>query len=587
MNALKLTTLFLFGASLAGCGQDAAQPEAPAAEAAAQDQAAPPVPEVASNPNRDAYFGDLHVHTRYSFDAFIFGTRATPDDAYGFAKGGALQHASGMEMQMKKPLDFQAVTDHATYLGMLPAMYDVASAVGGHPLSVALRKASAGDASAASEEALLPPHEGDAGRGLSAPPGLPGGDAVLAAFNAFLPRIGGRLQEPDDLLNLDIVRSAWHDIMAAAQRHNDPGNFTTFIGYEFTSSGPEAENLHRNVIFRDLGPEMPHSVLNSRNPENLWAWLDGLRAQGVEGLAIPHNSNGSNGWMFGSTYYQSDEPMDAPYAEQRMRNEPLVEVTQVKGTSDTHPLLSPNDEWADFEIMPTRVGSTLPSQPQGSYVREAWRNGLAMEAAEGFNPYRFGLIGSSDTHNAAGSFEEDNYWSKVGLVDATPQLRGSAPLPEPAQDGSLYLDSVAATWGASGLAGVWAESNTRQAIYDAFRRKETFATSGPHIRVRFFAGYALQETMADAPDRIAAAYEAGVHMGGDLLADGESAPGFFLWAMRDADAAPLQRAQIIKGWVQDGETFEQVFDVACSDGGEVDHNTHRCQDNGASVDLAT
>ena len=585
MNALKLAPLLLFIAALAGCGQDATQPEAPAADLEAE--AAPPAPEIASNPNRNAYFGDLHVHTRYSFDAFIFGTRATPDDAYGFAKGGGLRHVSGLEMKMNKPLDFQAVTDHATYLGMLPAMFDAASAVGGHPLSVALREASSGEISSSVVESLSPPNDGVLDRQLSAPPGLAGGEAVLAAFNAFLPRIGGRLAEPDDLLNLDIVRDAWHDIMAAAQRHNDPGNFTTFIGYEFTSSGPQFENLHRNVIFRDAGPQMPHSVLDSANPEDLWTWLDGLRAQGVEGLAIPHNSNGSSGWMFDSTYHQSDKPMDAPYAEQRMRNEPLVEVTQVKGTSDTHPLLSPNDEWADFEIMPVRVGSTLPSQPQGSYVREALRNGLAMEEADGFNPYRFGLIGSSDTHNAAGSFEEDNYWSKVAMVDATPQLRGSVPMSEPTQDGGPYFDSVAATWGASGLAAVWAESNTREAIYDAFRRKEAFATSGPHIRVRFFAGYGLQEALAEAPDRIAAAYEAGVPMGGDLMADGESSPGFFVWAMRDADAAPLQRAQIIKGWVQDDETFDQVFDVACADGGEVDAETHRCPDNGAAVDLAT
>ena len=542
-------------AALAGCGQEAAQERSAASETPAA--APPPAPVIESNPNKNAYFGDLHVHTQYSFDAFLFGTRATPDDAYAFAKGGALQHAAGQQMQLRKPLDFQAVTDHATYLGMMPAMYDETTKAGAHPVAKTLR------------EAKTPAEIG-------------------AAFQSVLPRIGGALEEPDDLLDLGVVRDAWAKIIESADRHNDPGNFTTFIGYEYTTSGPEFENLHRNVIFRGSeAPEVPFSRLDSLNPEDLWDWMDGLRSQGIETLAIPHNSNGSDGWMFERTY-RSGEPMDAAYAEQRMRNEPLVEVTQVKGTSDAHPLLSPNDEWADFEIMPVRVGTLLPSQPEGSYVRTAYLDGLEMEEADGLNPYRFGLIGASDTHNAAGSFAEDDYWSKTGLIDATGQLRGSVPLDEPTEDGDLYNPTMGAWyWGASGLAGVWAESNTRDAIYDAFRRKETFATSGPRIRVRFFAGYGINDGLLNAEDLIAAAYAAGTPMGGDLLAEGEAAPGFFAWALGDADSAPLQRLQIIKGWIAEGEAQEQVFDIACSDGGAVDPATHRCPDNGASVDLAT
>jgi len=269
-----------------------------------------------------------------------------------------------------------------------------------------------------------------------------------------------------------------------------------------------------------------------------------------------------------------------------MRNEPLVENTQVKGTSDTHPLLSPNDEWADFEIMPIRVASTLPSKPQGSYVREAYLNGLRMETESGFNPYKFGVIGSSDTHNAAGSFEEDNYWSKTGVLDIEPQLRGSVPLDEPGQDGEPYANGASKYWGGSGLAGVWAEANTRDAIYAAFRRKETFSTSGPHIKLRFFAGFGLTADMVNAADGISRLYKAAVPMGSDLLANGSSAPSFFLWASRDVDSAPLQRLQVIKGWIEDGESKEQVFDVACSGGGAVDPQTHRCPDNGAQVDLS-
>ena len=255
------------------------------------------------------------------------------------------------------------------------------------------------------------------------------------------------------------------------------------------------------------------------NPEDLWAWMDGLRADGIESLAIPHNSNESNGLMFRRTTF-TGEPLDAAYAEQRMRNEPLVEVTQVKGTSETHPLLSPTDEWADFEIFPYRsnvAAPAQPSQPEGSYVREAYLAGLEMEETAGFNPFRFGLIGSSDTHNAASSPEESRFASKIGLADGTPEARGSVPLAE----GAGYADRRFGLWGASGLAGVWAEKNDREAIYDALRRKETFATSGPRIRVRFFAGYELPETLAEGDAAISRAYAGGVPMGADL----EAVPG--------------------------------------------------------------
>jgi hypothetical protein len=218
-----------------------------------------------------------------------------------------------------------------------------------------------------------------------------------------------------------------------------------------------------------------------------------------------------------------------------MRNEPIVEVTQVKGTSDTHPALSPNDEWSDFEIMKVRIGSNIPSDYPGSYVREAYRHGLELEEQRGLNPYRFGLIGSSDTHVAAGSFDEDNYWSKVGLLDATPELRGSVPMQEPAADGSRYRATYYQDWGASGLAGIWAEENTRDSLFDALRRKETFATTGPRMRVRFFAGYDYTDALLSDPAMIAKAYAGGVTMGGDLLARAGAGP-FLVWATADPAA---------------------------------------------------
>jgi hypothetical protein len=293
--------------------------------------------------------------------------------------------------------------------------------------------------------------------------------------------------------------------------------------------------------------------------------------------------------------------LDDNYVEQRSRNEPLVEMTQVKGTSDTHPLLSLNDEWADFEIAPYRVATKLYSEPAGGFVRDAYLRGLKL-ASDGIeNPYKFGLIGSSDTHVAGGSDKEVSFFSKAGLMDSNAERRGSVPtnllrssiynwvapgLVKEVEGRDYMALSSFEYWSASGLAAVWAEENTREAIYDAFRRKETFATTGPRIKVRFFAGYDFDESLLNAPDLVTLAYQNGVTMGTDLMASEGKAPQFLVWAARDASSAALQRVQIIKGYEKDGETFEQVYDVACSDGLEVDQKTHRCPDNGAKVDLA-
>jgi hypothetical protein len=531
---------------------DAATEVAPAAPVDA------PAPQVPSDPNRMALFGDLHVHTGLSFDAYIFGTRSTPDSAYEYAKGQPLQHPAGFAMQLKAPLDFQAVTDHDLFMGVIRAMDDPNTKVGQHPLGKELQSADTPQA-----------------RG--------------ALFQKIIPFLRGNSEDSKAFLDEAIMRDAWKEVVDAAARHNQPGKFTTFIGYEYTSSGPERENLHRNVFFKDAGPDLPFSVLTSNNPEDLWDWLDTQRDAGREGLAIPHNSNGSNGMMFDNKQMDGS-PLSALYAEQRMRNEPLVEVTQVKGTSETHPLLSPNDEWADFELMEVRIATMLPSKAPGSYVREALRNGLVMQATLGFNPYKFGMVAASDTHVGAGSFDEHNYWSKAGFIDGTAELRGSVPLQTPGPDGNAYVvGNSFDTWAASGLAGVWAESNTRDSIFEAFRRKETFATTGPRIRVRLFGGFGLGQV---ASGDVAALYAKGVPQGSDLppmqaADDARQAPVFHATALRDSASAPLQRLQIVKGWVENGAGREQVFDVACADGLTPDPNTHRCPDNGATVDVHT
>jgi hypothetical protein len=510
---------------------------------------------------RNAYFGDLHVHTRYSFDAYIFNVRTDPNDAYRYAKGEPLQHAFGYPIRLRgAPLDFMAVTDHATYMGVLHAMGDA-----NHPLA----KTDLAKQLISSDPAIF-----------------------LPAFRQVAQSIITGEADPR-LEHTDVKRDTWQKEIEAAERHNEPGVFTTFIGYEYTSMPPY--NLHRNVIFRGTqAPDMPFAATDSLNPEDLWRWMDELRDKGMESLAIPHNSNWSNGLMFQRTTFAGD-PLDAAYAEVRMRNEPIVEMTQVKGTSDTHPLLSPNDEWADFEIFADEpeIFSTFDAENhaislEGSYVRDALKTGLQFEANENFNPYRFGLIGASDTHNAGAPYEEQSYYSKTGINDGLPVRRGSV-LPEGVASWEAFDDLPAdkkppgylADWSASGLAGVWAEQNTRESLYDAMRRKEVFATSGTRIRVRFFAGPGLTATSDSAT-----LYARGVPMGGDLNRSGKS-PTFIAHALRDPQSAWLQRLQIVKGWIEDGNTKEAVFDIACSDGASPDRKTHRCPDNGATVDLNT
>lgn len=534
----------------------------------------------AMNADRKAYFGDLHVHTKYSFDAYAFGTLATPYDAYRYAQGEAIKHPGGFEVKMRAPLDFYAVTDHAMFLGLV--------------------EASANTSTEFSKTSVAQPLHN-----LNAPDNLTTESIAqrTTAFRTFLPAVAAAVTEGK--ISVDQVegvgRSAWADSVRAADKHYNPGTFTTFAAYEYTSSTQEMGNLHRNVIFRGTEklPAIPFSRFHSQNPEGLWDWMDDLREQGIESLAIPHNSNGSNGAMFEMVDWAKN-PIDDSYADQRLRNEPLVEITQVKGTSDTHPSLSAEDEWADFEIMPYRVATTLPSAPPGSYVRDAYLRGLKLADSGIANPYRFGLVGASDTHTAAISIDESNFFSKVGLLDSNGVLRGSLPIPvstdgtfRSARDqtytddnGRVFSTGGPETWSASGLAAVWAEENTREAIYEAFRRKETFATTGPRIKVRLFAGYDYKKKMLKAHDVFEQAYAGGVTMGNDLIPQGDKTPRFLAWATRDEAAAPLQRLQIIKGWIENGEPTEQVYDVACSKG-KPNRKTHRCPDNSAKVDISS
>ncbi|WP_428410396.1 DUF3604 domain-containing protein [Hyphococcus sp.] len=544
--------------ALSGCSHEDTQDGGGANSSALQEKQTEATPEPAPNPLRNVYFGDLHLHTRNSYDAYLFNVRATPDDAYIYAKGGTIKHAAGFDLRLNSgPLDFLAVTDHAEYLGVLKAI----NTPGTEYSKVSYA------------EDLFSEDRGK----------------IIAAFGHFVDSLlSGEIMP--ELSDMTATRSAWQDTVDSAARHNNPGVFTTFIGYEFTPL-PEFRNLHRNVIFEDANaPAIPFSALDSQNPEDLWRWLDQKRADGVEALAIPHNSNASDGTMFERTKWDG-QPIDRAYAELRMRNEPLVEVIQTKGQSETMPLLSPNDEFAGFEVMDLYVGVNKEVTTfAGGYVRDALKRGLEIDSEVGANPYKMGIVAGSDGHNAASPYEEDNYFANHGMLDWKSDFRGSVQPADYESWGAYYADGKPAprTMGSGGLTGVWAEENSRPSIYAALRRKETFGTSGPRIRVRLFAGYGFNGVDLATDEGVRTAYENGVPMGGELLGKAGQAPQFAVIAMRDVHSAPLQRIQIVKGWRDEtGKSFEKVFDVACADGGAVGPATQRCPDNGATVDLQT
>ena len=535
----------------------------------------------APNPYKNAYFGDLHVHTENSFDAYTFGTIASPNDAYKYARGKAIKHPTGYLIQLSRPLDFYAVTDHGIFMGIIKEAADTTSKISSYELAKPLHNLNEN----VNSDIL----------------------SIISRANKFRPfaqKLGNSIQDGTIAAKLlqEVSSNVWQKTIKAADEAYVPGTFTTFAAYEYTSSVEIYDNyLHRNVIFRDT-KNLPKKLFtrgDSLNPEDLWDWMDVLRKNGVESLAIPHNSNISGGAAFPLTYYNGD-PIDEDYAVQRANNEPLVEVTQAKGTSEAHPLLSKNDEWTSFEI-PVEKQAKLLENAKGSYVRDAYLRGLSLSKKGITNPYKFGLTAASDTHVAGGSYSEETFFSKIGVLDGTPELRGSVPFnwalakaakifrPEAfaeinGKDYLAFSDRLIG-FSASGLTGVWAKENTREEIYDAFRRKETFATSGPRIKIRFFSGYEFEDSDLKDLNLLETAYSNNLSMGSTVNIEEGKEPRFFVWAISDPLGAPLQRVQIIKGWLEDGLHKEKVFDVACSDGLSVDPLTNRCPDNEARVNL--
>ena len=526
-NKLKLS---VFGAvavlALAGCSKTAETEKKPAVVAPAASTA---VALPAANPERNAYFGDVHVHTGWSFDGFTNGSKTTPTDAYAWAQGKEITNSGfGGTIQIQTPLDFYMVSDHAEFMGVFNQMANPDSPLSKHELAKGVTSTDA--------------------------------NTRLQTFAGILRDMSAGKRDPA-LENPVLARTVWAEIVKAADANYKPGKFTTFAGFEWTSN-PKQRNLHRVVVFRDTAklPDMVLSALDSDDPETLWKWMGDLRAKGSTLLAIPHNGNASDGRMFELVKFDG-KPLDAAYNKTRAMNEPLYEITQIKGTSETHPALSPNDEFANFEQWDYTLSADAerPTHRNGSFARQALLDGMAQELKGNGNPFKYGFIGDTDTHNAAASNEEFNYTGKFAFEnDAKDRMMGQPGQPK----GQIQQIRE---FSSGGLAGVWAEQNTREAIYDAMLRKETFGTSGPMIKVRFFGSGELGAEDAKRPDFIKLAYAKGVPMGGDLKLPAAKAPTFFAMAIKDPKSGNLDRVQIVKGWLDaKGVQHEKIFDVAWS-----------------------
>ena len=502
-------------------------------------------------------WGDTHLHTALSLDARSAGVILTHDDAYRFAKGEEIITSNGMRARIGQPLDWLVITDHSDSMG---AMNEVVS---GNPLL------------------LTDPKVRDWHERINQ------GGAV--ALNAGLEIVEEFSQgnTPEVMLSTDFQRQIWDGVLDAAEAHYVPGSFTSIIGFEWTST-PEGNNLHRNILFRDganrAGQVLPLTVAEGVDPRNLWAWMENYESKtGGQMLALAHNGNLSNGIMFPVDTLEFGEPMNADYIEQRARWEPLYEITQIKGDGETHPFLSPNDEFADYETWDRNNLGPVPKEDhmlQYEYAREALKNGLRLEAQFGLNPYQFGLSGATDSHTGMATAEENNFFGKHSLTE---------PNPARLTTDVGHFESV--SWpgwyqASSGYTAVWATENTREAIFDAMMRKETYATTGPRITVRFFGGFDF--VPEDALSRLPAneGYARGVPMGGNLPPAPEGkAPTFLVGALRDAYSGNLDRIQIVKGWLNaDGTTSEKVYDVACAQRSIVNN---MCDgDVGNTVDVA-
>jgi len=509
-------------------------------------------------------WGDTHLHTSYSTDAALLGNTLDPAQAYRFARGETVTSSTGLRVRLVKPLDFLVVADHSENLGLAPMM-------------------------AESTPELL---AGEFGRQLHEL--FQSGD-LLQAMTFY----DGQVAQGKDPLPLSdsLKSSMWRRMTRAAEDSNFPGVFSALIGYEWTGT-PGGSNLHRNVIYRDdsslADQVLPFTAFESANPEQLWNWMASYEEKtGGSVLAIPHNGNLSNGLMFDDVTLDSQRALTADYARRRMRWEPVYEVTQMKGDGEAHPQLSPADAFADFETWDTGsfVQAKKPGMIAREYAREALKRGLAYDRKLGANPFKFGMLGSTDSHTSLATSREENFFGKAPPFEPSADSTRLAEniighYPDP--DGIDYAIAHARA-SASGLTAVWASDNTREGVWDALKRKEVYATTGTRIAVRLFAGWKLRATDLNRGDLAAYGYANGVPMGGELRnASRGDAPAFIIQALRDPDGANLDRIQVIKGWVDDdGASHERVYDVAVSSGRTIDAEGRCKTPVGSTVDART
>ena len=514
-------------------------------------------------PNR-VFFGDTHLHTSFSMDAGAFGARLGPEDAYRFARGEEVESSTAGRARLSRPLDFLVVADHSDNMGFFP------------------------DLNAGAQHLLSDPTGKEWYDKVQAGQGVEVAFEIIDSFS--------RATFPEAIMyypDTKPYKDAWTKTIAAAEKYNDPGHFTAFIGYEWTSQVPPGQNLHRVVIYRDDASKASQTVpattyppQGSTDPEYLWELLQAYEDKtGGDVLAIAHNGNLSNGLMFPMINPVDNKPLTEQYVQTRAKWEPLYEATQIKGDGEAHPMLSPNDEYADFGTWDKGNLNLSEAKKDEMLVHEYARSGLQLgmqlEEKLGTNPYKFGMIGSTDSHTGLTTADDDNFFGKHAGSEPSAE-RYEHPFAEFGDMKILNWETLA-----SGYAAVWATENTREAIFDAMERRETYATTGPRMMVRFFGGWDFQEADASTRQPATVGYQKGVPMGGDLrnAPDGAS-PTFLVAALKDPIGGNLDRVQIVKGWVDGDQRHERVYDVVVSDGREINAQG-RCETPvGNTVDVA-
>jgi hypothetical protein len=535
--ARKALALLLIGASvvtLAACGQK--RTDKVQADAAGNPVTAATTPAMVEGDwPTHAYFGDTHVHTGWSADAGQDGAVTSPEDAFRLASGQEVKSNTGQTVKLRRAMDWMVITDHSDGMGTINEIQAGNPEMISDPFLKRMYEAMKGGSEEENRAVML--------------------ELINRQSNGQLPK---QVMDPKWMV------SAWKKTIVIADKYNNPGKFTAMIGYEWTVNADGGNNLHRNIIFRDgadkAGQVLPLTTFQTMDPEKLWAWMANYEAKtGGRALAIPHNGNLSNGRMFEESRFDGS-PMTTAYAQGRQKWERLMEVTQIKGQSESHPRLSPTDEFASWDLWDRGNLNGVAKQPgmiRTEYWREGLKSGLKLQTAVGANPFKYGANGATDTHTGLSTFEEDNFWGKFKNLE--PRKGRWAPIMLGAgKPGAM------ASWeqAAAGTTGVWATANTRAAIWDAMQRRETFATTGPRMKVRFFGGYDFADADA-AGDLAKAGYTKGVPMGGDLKpAPAGKAASFLIAAMKDPEGANLDRVQVVKGWLgADGKTYEKIYDV--------------------------